>query len=292
MKRTTEQDYYERIIRTLVYIQQNLDADLDLEQLAAIANFSRFHFHRVFHGLVGESLQQHIRRLRLERAAKQLKVGSEPVIQIALQAGFETHEAFTRAFKAMFETSPSDYRVAHKPAPESLSGTHFDDVKGFHPPDYGDPLQVEVKEIPPMRVVFLRHVGPYSEVGATWSRLMSWAGPRGLLGPNMKTFGIVHDDPAVTAADKIRYDACVVVSRPVQPEGEFGVLELPGGRYAVATHRGPYEKLSETYQRIYGAWLPKSGYELGDTPAFEQYLNSPQSAKPEDLVTLIHVPIK
>jgi len=78
----------------------------------------------------------------------------------------------------------------------------------------------------------------------------------------------------------------------VQAEGEFGVLELPGGRHAVATHRGPYEKLSETYQRIYGAWLPKSGYELGDTPAFEQYLNSPQSARPEDLVTVIHVPIK
>jgi AraC family transcriptional regulator len=292
MKNTTEQDYYERVIRSLVYIQQHLDADLDLEQLAAIANFSRFHFHRVFHGLVGESLKQYIRRLRLERAALELKRGSEPVIQIALHAGFETHEAFTRAFKAMFETSPSDYRAAHKPAPESLSGTHFDNLQGFHPPDYGDPLQVEVKEISPMRVVFLRHVGPYSEVGATWSRLMSWAGPRGLLGPSMKTFGIVHDDPAVTAADKIRYDACVVVTRPVKAEGEFGVLELPGGRHAVATHRGPYETLSQTYQRLYGAWLPKSGYELGDTPAFEQYLNSPQSAKPEDLMTLIHVPIK
>ena len=292
MKRATEQDYYERIIRTLVYIQQHLDSDLDLEQLASIAKFSRFHFHRVFHGLVGESLQQHIRRLRLERAAQELKRGSEPVIQVALGAGFETHEAFTRAFKAMFETSPSDFRASHKPAPESLSGTHFDNVKGFHLPDYGNPLQVEVKDITPMRVVFLRHVGPYSEVGATWSRLMAWAGQRGLLGPSMRTIGIVHDDPAITAADKIRYDACVVVNRPVQAEGEFGVLELPGGRHAVATHRGPYENLSETYQRIYGAWLPKSGYELGDTPAFEQYLNSPQSTKPEDLVTVIYVPIK
>ena len=292
MKTTTEQDYYERIIRTLVYIQQHLDADLDLDQLASIANFSRFHFHRVFHGLVGESLQHHIRRLRLERAAQGLKHGSEPVVQIALQARFETHEAFTRAFKAMFDTSPSEYRAAHKPMPESLSGTHFEDVQGFHPPDYGDSVQVELKEIPPLRVIFLRHVGPYSDVGATWRRLMSWAGPRGLLGPGMKTIGIVHDDPAVTAADKIRYDACVVVTGPVAPQGEFGVLDLPGGRYAVATHRGPYEKLSETYQRIYGAWLPKSGYELVDTPAFEQYVNSPQTAKPEDLLTLIHVPVK
>ena len=64
---------------------------------------------------------------------------------------------------------------------------------------------------------------------------------RGLLGPGMKMFGIVHDDPDVTPEDKIRYDAAVAVSRPVSPEGEFGVMELAGGRYAVATHRGPYE---------------------------------------------------
>jgi len=117
------------------------------------------------------------------------------------------------------------------------------------------------------------------------------AGMRGLLGPGMKMFGIVHDDPDVTPEDKIRYDAAVAVSRPVSPDGEFGVMELAGGRYAVATHRGPYAELGKTYQRIYGAWLPKSGYELRDAPAFEQYLNSPQSAKPEDLLTLIHVPI-
>jgi AraC family transcriptional regulator len=292
MKNVTEQDYYERILRTLLYMQQHLDEELELEQLAAVANFSRFHFHRVFHGLVGESLGQHIRRLRLERAAKQLKHGSDSVVQIALQAGFETHEAFTRAFRNMFEISPSDYRTAHKPAPEAPSGAHFDDVQGFHAPAYGDPPQVEVKEIPAMRVVFLRHVGPYSEVGATWSRLMSWAGSRGLLGPSIKTLGIVHDDPAVTPGDKIRYDACLVVGQGVKPEGDFGVQELPGGRYAVATHRGPYENLGQTYQRVYGAWMPKSRHELGNTPAFEQYLNSPESTKPEDLVTVIHVPLE
>ena len=121
---------------------------------------------------------------------------------------------------------------------------------------------------------------------------MGWAGPRGLLGPGMKLLGIVYDDPAITAADKIRYDACLVVTRPVQPEGEFGVQELAGGPYAVATHRGPYETLGKTYQGVYGAWLPKSGYELGNSPAFEQYLNSPQNTKPEDLMTLIHVPLQ
>jgi len=281
MKPSTEQDYHERIVRTLMYLQQHLDDALSLEQVAAVAAFSSFHFHRIFRGLVGETMKEYVRRLRLERAARDLKRLDEPITQIALQAGFETHESFTRAFGDMFGLSPSAYRAAHKPEPDS----------SYHPPDYGDVPPVEVNELPPMRLVFLRHVGPYDQVGATWGRLMTWLGMRGLFGPNMKLLGIVYDDPDVTPPDKVRYEAAVTVSGQVQPEGEFGVMEFPAGTYGVVTHKGPYEELGKMYQKIYGGWLPKSGYRLRDSPAFEQYLNSPQNTKPEDLVTLIHVPI-
>ena len=107
-----------------------------------------------------------------------------------------------------------------------------------------------------------------------------------------EVLGIVHDDPDVTPPDKIRYDAAVAVSRPVRPEGEFGVMDMPGGKYAVVLHKGAHEGLSKTYQRVYGGWLPQSGYRLREWPAFEQYLNSPRDTKPEDLLTLIHVPVE
>ena len=291
MKASTGQDYRERIVRTLVYIQQHLDDALELEQVASVAAFSSFHFHRIFRGLVGETLKEHVRRLRLERAARNLKQLDGPILELALQAGFETHESFTRAFGDMFGISPSAYRTAHQPAPESASGTHLDDVSGYHPPEYAGLPPVEVKELPATRVVFLRHVGPYTQVGATWGRLMTWTGMRGLLGPGMKLIGMVHDDPDVTPPDKVRYDAAVTVSRLVHPEGDFGVMELAGGRDAVVTHKGPYETLGKTYQRVYGGWLPKSGYALRDVPAFEQYLNSPRDTRPEDLLTLIHLPL-
>lgn len=291
MKPSTAQDYRERMVRTLVYIQGHLDDDLELDTLAGVAAFSRFHFHRIFRGLVGETVKQHIRRLRLERAARSLKQSSEPITQTALEAGFDAHESFTRAFTDMFGVSPSAYRAAHKPAPESVSNTHLDDVSGYHSPGYRDLPRVEVKEVSPIRIVFLRHVGPYADVGATWGRLMSWAGRRGLLGPNMMLIGISHDDPDVTPGDKIRYDAAVAVNHAVEPEGEFGVMELAGGTYAVVTHKGPYEELGKTYQQIYGGWLPASGYHPRDEPAFEQYLNSPQNTRKEELLTVIHVPI-
>jgi AraC family transcriptional regulator len=283
VKPSTEQDYRERIARTLVYIQQHLDDDLDLDKLAAVAAFSSFHFHRIFRGMVGETLKEHIRRLRLERAARDLKQTHEPIIRIALMAGFETHESFTRAFNDTFETSPSAYRAQ--------SGTHLDDLSGYHAPDYPDIPPVELKELPSMRLVFLRHVGPYTAVGATWGRLMAWLGMRGLLGTGMMLIGIVYDDPDVTPPGKLRYDAAVTVNRPVQPEGEFGVMELAGGRYAVVAHKGPYEELPKVYRRIYGGWLPKSGHRLRDVPAFERYFNSPQNTRSEDLLTLIHIPI-
>lgn len=95
MKLVTLHDYKRRLLQVLVHIQQNLDGPLGLDELAAIACFSPFHFHRIFRGMVGESLKEHIRRLRLERAASQLKVGKQPVTQIALDAGYSSHEAFT-----------------------------------------------------------------------------------------------------------------------------------------------------------------------------------------------------
>ena len=77
----------------------------------------------------------------------------------------------------------------------------------------------------------------------------------------------------------------------MQPEGEFGVMQLAGESCAVVTHKGSYDGLGKTCQRIYGGWLPKSAYHLRDVPVFDQYLNSPQNTQPEDLVTLIHVPL-
>ena len=153
-------------------------------------------------------------------------------------------------------------------------------------------MKVKIEHREPTRVAFMRHVGPYGEVGETWDRFLPVLGKEGLLGGDSLFIGICHDDPEVTPPDKIRYDACVTVDEGFQPSGDIGVQIIPGGAYAVTTHFGPYQKLGETYTELLGRWLPRSGYELRATPCFESYLNDPQSTDPEDLITDIYAPLQ
>lgn len=298
MKTQTQRDYEERILRVLVHVQDHLDQALDLEQLAALAHFSPYHFHRVFRGMVGEPVKEHIRRLRLERAAYRLKAAGQPVTQVAFDAGYETHESFTRAFRALFGESPARFREIHRPAPlrSAPSDVHYapdGKLTGFQPLQAGGAvMDVRIETLQPMRVAFARHVGPYNEVGQAWQRLCGWAGPRGLLGPQTKTIGISHDDPEITPPEKLRYDACIVVGADVAAEDDVGVQEIAGGEYAVVTHHGPYERLGDTYAALLGQWLPAHSREPLSGPCLEFYRNSPTETAPEDLLTDIHVPLQ
>jgi AraC family transcriptional regulator len=310
----TERTYKERILCVLVHIQQHLDDELSVGELARVAHFSPFHFHRIFRGLVGESVGEHVRRLRLERAAWRLKQTEQPVLNVALEAGYETHEAFTRAFHALFGCPPSEYRRTHRPvamkpaalangraveaADQRAARIHYRDdqrLDDFEPQPTGElNMDVRIENLPARRVIFIRAVGPYQQAAQqAWQRLCTWAGPRGLFGPQTLALGICHDDPEVTPPDKIRYDAALTIDRPVQPDGDIGVQELPAGAYAVTTHRGPHERLHECWGALAGQWLPASGRRLrSDAPSFEIYHNNPQQTPPDQLVTDVCLPLE
>jgi AraC family transcriptional regulator len=299
MSPTTELHYRKRILRVLVYIQNHLDEALPLEELARVAYFSPYHFHRVFRGMVGESVKEHVRRLRLERAASRLKNGDQPVVRIALDAGYETHESFTRAFSAMFGRPPTLFRASRRAVPlrAAPSGVHYvpgGHVTGFRPSGTGGPqsMDVRIETFSSRPVAFVRHVGAYRQVGRAWEKLAAWAGPRGLFGPDTLVIGVGHDDPDVTPADKLRYDACITVNESFTPEGEVGVQEVGGGEYAVFTHRGLYENVSQTLAHFCGEWLPDSGRELRSAPCLSIFRNSPADTSPGDLLTEIYMPLE
>lgn len=298
MKPETLESHKTRILRALVYLQAHLDEPVSLDELAVVACFSPFHFHRIFRGMVGESVAGHVRRLRLERAAQRLRHTSKSVTDIALEAGYEAHESFTRAFRTTFDESPSEFRASHQAAihTAAASGIHYSDsaaLDDFQQIVRRDPLlEIRKHHLPSMRVAFLRHVGPFDAVGATWDTLMMWAGRAGLFSQMTGMLGVVHDDPDITEPAKLRYDAAIILRHAqVTPEGNIGIQQIGPGEYAVAKHRGPYETLSETYARMCGEWLPESGCELSSAPALEFYRNSPMDTAPEELLTDIYLPL-
>lgn len=299
MRPATAQTYQERILRVLVHIQEHLDEALCLEELAAVASFSPCHFARIFQGMVGEPLMTHIRRLRLERAALRLKHAAHPVTRIAFEAGYETHEAFTRAFHALFGCSPTQFREqqAVETWPPSPSNIHYDPTGGgpreFTPHHSGGiRMDACLKQMDALRVAFVRHIGPYHEVGPTWEKLCKWAGRRWLFGRKTVLLGLCHDDPQVTPPERIRYDACIVVSEKVQAEGEVGIQVIPAGEYAMTVHHGPYSDLAQTYAQLCGEWIPQQGHELRSAPSLEIYQNDPNKTPPEKLLTEVYVPVE
>ncbi len=142
-------------------------------------------------------------------------------------------------------------------------------------------LQVEVKPMPPMPVAYVRHVGPFQENPALFERLFgricSWAGPRGLLGPDTKFVSIYHDSPEVTEPAKLRLDVAITVPENTKVDGEIGKQVLPGGAYAVTRIKIRPEQYGEAWDSLMGSWLPSSGYQPDDRPCFEVTLNDPKT---------------
>src|ERR1017187_4029964 len=232
---TTWNDYHERILRVLTHIQEHLDEALDLEELARVACFSSFHFHRIFAAMTGETIADHVRRLRLERAAISLRSGGKQVIQVALDAGYEAHEAFTRAFKAAYRVSPVEFRRATGPIAmlAAPSGVHFRPgvpLTTFNTNHITTKImKVITRKIKPMRVAYLRHVGPYEDTKPTWFDLAARLGLGKQIRKRSVFIGIGHDNPSVTPAAELRYDACITVDGDYQPKKPVKLQTIAGG---------------------------------------------------------------
>jgi len=275
-------DYREQIDAACRLLEARLAEDVPLEEVAAAAYLSRFHFHRLFRGLTGETVGAYVRRLRLERAAHRLSQTDDDILVIAFDVGYGSHEAFSRAFQRQFGTNPSVFRK-EKIAMTTTSTTITN-----------EPIDIRIETRPACTVAAVRHVGPYHEVGDAWGTLMKWGWTKMIFGkPEM--FGLSHDDPDITPPERLRYDACIVVKPGTKVKGEIQLMELPAGTFAVTTHHGAYEGLAETYARLFGYIAEnKIGgrqYHLGDPPAREVYMNDPCKTKQEDLLTEIWMPV-
>lgn len=307
----SKREYQARINRVTDYIDCHLDEPLGLKEIAEIAHFSPYHFHRIFTFMVGETPMGYIQRLRLEKAAWKIQKESwVPIAEVAACCGFGSASFFSRSFKKQFGVSPTEYGKIEKPVfvhngrlfskegqrlrkrlterSDSDSDLCLRELKQM----YFMESNVEIKEMPEMKVIYCRHTGPFNQIGEAYAKLARWAAPRGLYVPNVtKAVTVTHDDPSVTEVEKVRQSACICVDEDVKVEGEIGRMVIPGGRYVV----GHFEIGQEEFQKAWNTmchWFTESGYHGGEGCTYELYHNDYTTHPQRKHVVDICLPIK
>jgi AraC family transcriptional regulator len=319
-RRAMRAEYVARINRVIDHIEANLGSTLALDDLAEVAAFSPYHFHRIFKAMVGENLAAFIRRRRVEKAASLLLSNpSRPITQVALECGFSSPAAFARVFRESFGMSASDWIRAGGAVDsknregERNEGQQVRKPRQATPPAIRilDPVtrnwlwrlsmnageaRVEVRSVPEMHVAYLRHIGPYAGdnalFGRLFGRLFSWAGPRGLIGADTKVVSIYEDDPDITDEERLRVDVALSVPVGTSTDGEIGTRTIPAGTYAVGHFEILPREYSEAWQTMMGQWLPESGWQCGDGPCLEMYLNQPGDDPEATHIVELYVPVK
>ncbi|MDJ0663080.1 MAG: GyrI-like domain-containing protein [Acidimicrobiia bacterium] len=290
--------YIERVNAAIDYIERHLSDELSLDEVAAVAHFSPYHFHRIFGLMVGETLNRFVNRLRLERAATWLiQQPDRPVTDIASASGLGTPSSFARSFRDMFGMTASEWRNGGFQRWEQAPVRELLDNIGEVREGYGitrtslssdgnrlvweiacgdlAPTVVDVINVPDLEVAYVRHTGAYQgavDVFADiFARLMSWAGPRQLINEESWVLAIYHDNPSITEDDKLRVSACIDVPPGTEATGDVGSMSLDGGLCAVARFELGPQDYGKAWFALAGGWLPDSGYEPADRLPFERY---------------------
>jgi AraC family transcriptional regulator len=270
--------YRKRIDRVIAHIHANLSEPLTTDALAEVAHLSPYHWHRIYRAITGESAAATVKRSRMHKAASDLVRTDLPIAQIAASVGVPEVHSFTRTFKKYYGITPGAFRKSQPPLNNDGSTTP-DTNASLHP--------VELVHKPDMPLVGLWHYGDYMTIGETFEKVMAQSAMAGILPSQPVTQGVYMADPDIHDTARLTSFAGVQVSQSTAiPEGLEELL-VPGGRFAMMTHRGAYALLANSYQWLYGCWLPQSELAVRDVPCFEIYLNSPVDTPAADLATAI-----
>lgn len=274
-------EHLDQIQRAIDFIETNLGNDISIDDIAREAAFSRWHFQIVFSSAVGETVKEYIRKRRLSNSLNLLKLTDQRLIDISLEAGFESQEAYTRAFKNQFGITPGEYRKNGAKDYMILQKTkitmdYLDHLYG------GINMQAIFKTLPQFEVVglgtkFISILSPEKNnhiiIPKLWDEYLS---RQNEITSRTKSYNLgvcmpVSNDMQKSHPDEFFYLACTEVKNINQvPQGMFAKT-IPAGEYAIFTHKGLLSKLDHTMNYIYGSWLPKSGRKLREAPDLELY---------------------
>lgn len=256
-------DYLHQVKRGIDYIEDRLDSEIDLADVARHAGISHWHFQRIFKALTNETLKTYVRSRRFANALNSLAHTDERILEIALASGFDSQEAFTRAFKKAFGVTPASYRKTNKSS-QILRKVRFDEDYLTHL-HAGVSLEPELYVQPAMVLVGMntRFFSVDSEKNNIADKIPSlWGGFLARLAEVPHTvpgtcYGVVRQTPEKT--DELEYLAAIEVDDARSVPNGMVQFHLPSGRYAKFAHRGHMQRLDQTVNYIYSSWIARSG---------------------------------
>ncbi len=251
--------------QALWYIESHFAEEISLADIAAAGDVSRFHMARAFGLATGRPVMRYVRGRRLTEAARSLADGAPDILSVALDAGYGSHEAFTRAFRDQFGVTPEAVR---------LRG-HVETLELVEPMKMSEDLNVKLEEprresggtllIAGLRVRFSD--GNVAGIPMQWQRFMPFIGAISGRADDM-TYGVCCD---FDEAGHFDYVCGVAVSSVSDLNPELGSVRIAARDYLVFRHRGHVSGIHGTWRAIMEHWLPASGIKMANAPNFERY---------------------
>lgn len=297
-----ESNFYEsRVIKALEYLDNNLEKEILVEDLARASNFSSFHFHRIYKSLIGETPYETILRLRLEKAVFFIKNEVELKLKdISALCGFSSYENFSRQFKNRFGISANDFKLN-----EDLQNSRI--YHEFNPNDFYTSIiksrkkeirefSVVVEELNEISIAFVRAFFGADGKGLIekYQHLMDWAEKNKInYTGEKKRFGMSIDNIEVTPSRMYRYDFAIALkSKSLIPEGLIEIGKIPSGKYATIHCVGKLEDVAQAWDYLYKSWLPQSNYKPIHYPALEEFVQGPEEIGWDNFNIKCRVPIE
>ena len=299
-----QEEYIRRIHKVQDYIEQYLSEQMTIEELACVAGFSKYHFSRIFQGILHEPLAYYVSRIRMENALFLLAHRKDMnMTDIALESGYTDSAIFSRAFKNNYGVSPREYRREYsKNCKETflISEYNKNTAKrkciGEQYPVVG---RVTIEEVEEKQLAYVRHTGTYETLSVEFPNLVQSLFTHAhsqqlLVGDENWVLAIYHDNPEFGCKEQFRTSLCLTVpkNKSIREDGVLASMNLVDGLYAVGHFEIQQEQFSGAWDYMYQEWLTCSGYVPRNTYPFEVYRNRPGEDGRNLIEVDIYVPIE
>jgi len=289
----SRQIYISKINAVQDYIENHLDDEISIQQLAEVASFSEYHFQRIFKQITSESLYSFVKRLRLEKAVFLLRSSNQLTIQdIAFAVGFSNQASFAKALKERYGMSASIIRKMNDWEMKDLINELRTNGKVAKKEMYYNiPIELTIQSIGSIKVLYTRYTGAYKGNSdlfmKLFTKLYSFASRKKLVNPETRWFVVYHDYGDLTEEEKLRLSVCMSIENDVVSQGQFGCMELAGGKYAIGRFLLEADEYQGAWDYMVSKWLPESGFVPDDRLCFEYY--PPQKYENDSMRRMVEI---